>query len=100
MAIRVVEFSSGWAPTRRQAARNASADRQTEPIHVSVVGVVQVAALGDDGRCTIYYGPAYNRAYGAANESLLQTEVAQRDLWGLLDFSNMLELLGLNTSLL
>ena len=74
-----------WAPTRRQAARNASADRQTEPIHVSVVGVVQVAALGDDGRCTIYYGPAYTRAYGAANESLLQTEVAQRDLWDLLD---------------
>ena len=74
-----------WAPTRRQAARNASGDRQTEPIHVSVVGVVQVAALGDDGRCTIYYGPAYTRAYGAANESLLQTEVAQRELWDLLD---------------
>ena len=69
----------------RQSVRpRALSGATAEPIHISVVGVVQVAAVGSDGRCTIHYGPSYRRPYGHAKESLLQLELPESALWDLL----------------
>ena len=58
------------------------------------MGVVQVVAVGSDGRCTIHYGSSYKRPYGHAKASLLQLELPESALWDLLSASTADLLMG------
>ena len=72
-------------PPRRQRRAAPAAQSTCESLNVSVVGIVQVAGIGESGRCTIYYGLDYNRdGYGDAKPSTEHTELAEQALWDLL----------------